>query len=293
MVSVPADLFIGLVTYPSTRFPESSGPEGLAYQLKNALASEGLESTVSIRAEDAFSDEVLRIDRAAIQRSISAELDTEATWRRFLRGGRGSLKLTAEMLVRGRKRRKALLPSPDVAISPDQPGMRMVRRLVNIELAHMSLLRDATASGCSWTLILEDDAGAPDVPALAERLAHFTRMWSTTNQPRFVNISQSFDAQTLGIERLLTHVGQWNPGLQQFAMYSSSLPVTNTVCAILYRAEFLRELVAEMNSIPVDPVIPIDWKLNLALMNLSERGRITAGDSCILIPAPIVQRSMI
>ncbi len=292
-MSVPADLFIGLVTYPGTRFPESSGPEGLAHQLKNALASEGLESTVSIRSEDAFSDEVLRIDRAAIQRSISAELDTEAAWRRFLRGGRGSLKLTAEMLVRGRKRRKALLPAPDVTIYPDQPGVRMVRRLVNIELAHMSLLRDAAASGCSWTLILEDDAGAPDAPALAARIAHFTRVWSTTTQPRYVNISESFDAQTLGIERLLTHAGQWNPGLQQFAMYSSSLPVTNTVCAILYRAEFLRELVAEMDSIPVDPVIPIDWKLNLALMNLSERGRITAGDSWILIPAPIVQRSMI
>ncbi len=292
-MSVPADLFIGLVTYPGTRFPESVGPDGLAAQLQSSLAAEGVKALIGVRADDEYSETVLRIGREAIERSIQAELATEAAWRQFLSDGRGSLRMRAEMFLRLRKRRRALLPNSTAAVSPDQPGARMVRRLVNIELAHMSLLREAAESRCSWALILEDDAGAKDVRSLAERVAHFMHEWDDKSQPKFVNVSESFDAHTLGIEKLLTHVGQWNPGAEPFAIYSSRLPVTNTVCAILYRADFLRELLAEMESIPVDPVIPIDWKLNQALMNLSQRGGVSEGDSWILIPAPIVQRSMI
>lgn len=292
-MSVPADLFIGLVTYPGTRFPESAGPDGLASCIQSALAGRGVEALIGIRDDDEYSEAVLKIDRAAIERSIEAELATEGAWRRFLRGGGGNARLRAEMFLRIRKRRRALLPDLTAQVSPDQPGARMVRRLVNIELAHMSLLREAAESRAAWALIIEDDAGAKDVQALAERIAHFMREWENTSQPKFVNISESFDAQTLGIEKLLTHVGQWNPGAEHFAMYSARLPVTNTVCAILYRAEFLHDLLAEMESIPVDPVIPIDWKLNQALMNLSRRGGVSEGDSWILIPAPIVQRSMI
>lgn len=292
-MSVPADLFIGLITYPGTRFPESAGPDGLAAQLQSALAAEGAKALIGVRADDEYSETVLRIDREAIERSIQAELATEAAWRRFLSGGRGRLRMRAEMFLRLRKRRRALLPNSTASLSPDQPGARMVRRLVNIELAHMSLLREAAESRCSWALILEDDADGKDVRSLAERVAHFMHEWDDKRQPKFVNVSESFDAHTLGIEKLLTHVGQWNPGAEPFAIYSSRLPVTNTVCAILYRADFLRELLAEMESIPVDPVIPIDWKLNQALMNLSQRGGVSEGDSWILIPAPIVQRSMI
>lgn len=291
-MSVPADLFIGLVTYPGTRFPQSVGPGGLAARLQSALGAIGVEALISIRAEDQYSDEILRIDREAIERSIEAELETESYWRRFLQGGHSGLRLRLEMIVRARKRRNALLPAEDSPVSPDHPGARMVRRLINIELAHMSLLREAVESRCAWSLIIEDDAAVEDVPTLADRIAHFMREWSTTTQPRYVNISQSFDAQALGIERLLTHVGQWNPGKEPYGMYSSRLPVTNTVCAILYRAEFLLELLAEMESIPIDPVIPIDWKLNQALMNLAAHGQVGAGDSWILIPAPIVQGSM-
>ena len=73
---------------------------------------------------------------------------------------------------------------------------------------------------------------------------------------------------------------------------SGRLPVTNTVCAILYRTSFLRELLAVWAELPVEPVIPIDWKLNKALMMLHGRGLLPAGSAWNVEPAPIVQMSM-
>jgi hypothetical protein len=73
---------------------------------------------------------------------------------------------------------------------------------------------------------------------------------------------------------------------------AASRPVTNTVCAILYRATFLRDLVAEMESLPMTPVVPIDWKLNIALMNMFESGSLLNGDCWNVTPGPMDQLSM-
>ena len=68
--------------------------------------------------------------------------------------------------------------------------------------------------------------------------------------------------------------------------------MTNTVCAILYRAAFVRDLLAAMDALPMEPVVPIDWKLNLALMRMFDDGRLVAGDCWQVEPGPIDQLSM-
>jgi hypothetical protein len=73
----------------------------------------------------------------------------------------------------------------------------------------------------------------------------------------------------------------------------SLLPVTNTVCAILYRTEFLMQLLDVWEALPMEPVVPIDWKLNRALMTLYQRGSLPPGSTWLVDPAPIIQMSMI
>jgi hypothetical protein len=47
-----------------------------------------------------------------------------------------------------------------------------------------------------------------------------------------------------------------------------------------------------MDALPVDPVLSIDWKLNVAVMNLFEANKIDGLECWWVEPAPITQMSM-
>ena len=165
----------------------------------------------------------------------------------------------------------------------------MLKRLANIELAHLSLLQQALVSEAPWALILEDDALAIDPHETADALARFLAQYTGESQPKYVNVSESFSANTLGIQGLGKQVGVWAEGAP---LESMAKPVTNTVCAILYSRAFMLAVVDEFEAIPLKPVIPIDWKLNVAIMNLFEKGELSSGDCWQVDPAPFVQGSM-
>ena len=112
-------------------------------------------------------------------------------------------------------------------------------------------------------------------------------------QPAYVNISQSFALDELGISDLLTVApdASWAGDAPRHIL-SSARPATNTVCAILYRGSFVRDLLAVTDALPMEPVVPIDWKLNLALMQMFSSGALGAGDCWFVDPAPIDQLSM-
>ena len=75
-------------------------------------------------------------------------------------------------------------------------------------------------------------------------------------------------------------------------MLAASRPISNTVCAILYRADFLGRFLERFEALPIEPVVPIDWKLNIVLMDMYDVGEIVAGDCWIVTPGPVDQRSM-
>ena len=108
----------------------------------------------------------------------------------------------------------------------------------------------------------------------------------------YVNVSESFPLDALGIEHLLTPTDVPWAGTANRGVLSASRPVTNTVCAILYRAQFARDLLAEFAQMPMTPVLPIDWKLNDALMRMNADGRLGPGSCWLVSPAPIDQLSM-
>lgn len=290
MVSVTTDLFVGLVTHPRTRFPQSAQDSGLARSLCRILEGDGWRCEVAVFGDDSWTPELLTIDRAAVERSIAAELEVEAEWRLFQGSRWPRFLLRWFMAARTRHRTRMFLPRGQEA-DEDQPGVRMVRRLANIEIAHLSLLHAGLESGARWVLILEDDATG-DPEEAARVLRSLAERCEGDAQPRYINVSRSFDEKQLGVTRHLTDVGSL-PGVDSDTrILTADRPVTNTVCAVLYRRAFLEDLVPALDAIPMDPVIPIDWKLNSALMSLSRAGRIRAGDCWLLRPAPIVQGSM-
>jgi hypothetical protein len=281
-------VFLGLITHPKTQFPQSAKPTGFIPQLATTLSDMGVDVTIAIHDKDLYNTSIVAPTRTQILASMHAELELEHRWRSIVHPSTSRLALAATMTGR-RWFRWWKYAAPWRANSAHAPGPSMIRRLVNIELAHLALLHQAQASGADWVLIAEDDAQVEDVPAFAQQFVSFTHERSTEEQPAYVNISRSFPLTQLGIAQYLTEVGQWSPGV---ALQSSELPLTNTVCAMLYRGSFIPTLTNALARIPVSPVLPIDWKLNAALLDLVEKQSLGSGDCWFLDPAPIMQGSM-
>lgn len=275
------DLFIGVVSHERSRFADSQGADGLAARLRRALGARGLDVEVQVNTADLHDPAALPIDERTVQASLDAQLRIDREWSAFL--GRRGLDETTRLAARWARRQADRVRPPSVAT---------MRRLLNIELSHLDLLRTAVTVGATWALIVEDDASTDDVDDAAGGLAGLIADMDASEQPAYVNVSQSFTNDQLGITHLLREVGVPWRGATERSVLRSTLPVTNTVCAILYRGAFLPTLVAALDAVPVEPVLPIDWKLNRALMDLHGANALRDGDCWLVEPAPIVQRSM-
>ena len=285
-----ATLFIALVTHQGSRFSDSVSASGLVRALEREITEFGVTTTVLINDQDTYDPATLTLDRREVAASIDAELAAETKWRHYLDPEKSRMSMWGQVQLRRAYRRIKLAPPWQPTQHPTA-GVRTLRRLINIELSHLSLMRQAVEDGAEWVLISEDDAYIEDPKSFANSLALFMRDHDLTSQPMYLNVSRSFDHNALGIDHLLTPSGRWSQH-PDIGIFSAAQPVTNTVCAILYRGTFLRELLKELESIPISPVLPIDWKLNVALMNMHNRRVIGAGDCWSLSPAPVIQRSM-
>ena len=280
-MSTPA-LFIGVVSYVGSRFSISQGEGGLAALLADTLEQRGIPTAVSVSTDDRHDPAVLWVDESVIQGSLSAQQQLEDAWLDYVRAGKApSARARANSGLRWGRRQWRRLRGP---------GPGPVTRLINIELAHAALLSAGLASRAPWILIVEDDAATCDVADCAEGVLGL--MASVPDSVAFVNVSESFPLAELGIDHLLTPSAQPWAGQVPRSVLTAERPVTNTVCAILYRATFAAELLAEFDRMPMTPVVPIDWKLNAALMHMHADGRL-GPDSCLLVsPGPIDQLSM-
>ena len=266
------DLFIGLVTHQRTAHPESSDPIGLKQTLSDVLTDAGLRiqsrtedrnllpATVSISESDLVdSRNMLKLVQRAWSRYRS-----ESTIREQLQRLRGALRTDLE-------------PDSDVA----------AKRLLNIELSHLSLMESALESESRFTLIIEDDAQCVDVIGLSHDLL---ALMGRDETPFMTQLSTSFSPSELGISQLLREpLRTWSNGGIEYAL---DRPVTNTVCAVLYRRDFLEHVVPRWRAMDLMPVIPVDWRLNAILIDMHEGGRLPHGYASIVIPGPIVQRSL-
>ena len=276
-------LFIGVVSHGNSRFAVSQGPGGLARQLETHLSSAGVDVHVQVNTADAYDPGPQPVTDEMVQASLTEQLHLDRRWAVYLGGGRGP-KWWAMHGARWMKRGQQTLRSP---------GPRMVERLLNIELSHFDLLRRGVLTGSDWTLVLEDDAWSADVADCAAGVLALMADRDAAGSPAYVNVSHSFSNEELRITHLLSTVAdtRWGGGVDR-KLLSASRPVTNTVCAILYRTAFAEQLLATMEALPLEPVVPIDWKLNIALMQMYDSGALGDGSCWLVEPAPIDQLSM-
>jgi len=282
-------LFIGLVTHPGSAHPEAQADLGVSRQLQAQLVARGVTVIFSICNENLLTPGMLEISHGEVKKSINAELAAEGKWRLYLNPNTRRLRLRLELLVRKAYRHVKLSPPCVKDGSSRIAGAKMLRRLANIELAHTLLLQQAADADADWALILEDDAQVKNIELTAQALRSFMTQQQGSEQPRYVNVSQSFSHSVLGTKSLGASIGDWAEGQEILSMEK---PVTNTVCAVLYSKNFLHTLVGEFRAIPLSPVLPIDWKLNVAIMNLLAEGKLGAGDCWQVEPAPFIQGSM-
>jgi len=273
-------LFIGVVSHSRSSFTVNQGEEGLAATLVKCLNKLDTSATYSVNVLNDFDDAGVPANGSVFRGGIAEELRLEREWNRFL-GVRWGLRAWIGHLARWLRVQSFLLRKPDT---------KEVRRLINIELSHTKLMKEGLDSGAQWVLILEDDAASPELEDLTQGLVG---IFSHDSQMSFVNLSRSFDLTVLGIDHILhsDRDKKW-AGTAHRQMLHSDRPATNTVCAILYHRDFLVHLIKEFELIPSEPVVPIDWRLNLALMNLWNKGIVGAGDCWFVEPAPIDQLSM-
>lgn len=288
-------LFIGVVSHQGSRFSASQGPHGLGAQLAESLGARGVATTLVVRTEDAHDEAVLPLTTEVVRESLREKFRVERSWQGYLHQGGpegtlARLRRRAALTFWQGQQEATLLEPWRRELVPTSTAVRSVRRLVNIELSHVALLREAVTSGSDWALVLEDDAATSDIDDCSVGLVGL--MSDSGTAPAYVNISQSHTYAELGIEHLLSDSGARWHGPVHRRILRSSRPVTNTVCAILYRTSFAQLLLAEFDALPMTPVVPIDWKLNLALMRMHGGGLLPEGSCWVVDPAPIDQLSM-
>ena len=290
------DLFIGVVSHEGSRFALNQGETGLAFTLQRALSASGVSSEVVVNTRNDWTPELLEITPAVALASGRASLAFEQIWQRYLDEGAPSpFVIRARKFWEFRARRWALgLRSRNKAFVAS--CVTGVKRLANIELSHVNLWQQGVDSGAQWVLILEDDGGCPDIGDLAAGLIGLLGSTDFVGEGglgrRYVNISASFESHQLGVDHLLRSTPLVWAGSADRSIQASSRPITNTVCAILYNTELLTLIVAKFADMLFSPVIPIDFKLNAALMSLFRQGQLGDGDCLQVQPAPIVQMSM-
>ena len=265
-------LFIGLVTHPRTRFPASLGADGLMTQLAGALEPLGISTTTHVEDRDLASGipDLTAEELADSQRYL---LDVQRAWASYC--SHGGAKFRLQQWVGGLRG----------SIEPATASQ--ARRLLNIELAHVELMSASVSAGAEFTLIVEDDADCSDIAALARDL-HL--LLTRPSAPYMSHVSTSFSLKELGTESLVESVEcQWSNGGKELRL---KRPVTNTVCATVYRRDFLVNVHELWRAEPLLPVIPVDWRLNALLMRMHAEGLLPEGYSNLVYPSPIIQRSL-
>lgn len=269
------DLFIALVTHAQSSYLEARSPAGAAAQIARVCDAKGLTAEVVIEDRDLWTESGAGVSSAG-RLSYRQELIEEWRWRGFL--GTRTLPWTAQHALRFGKSLMRLRRG-------NENGNR--QRLLNIEMAHRSLWEQGLQSGAEIILVIEDDASIQDPDDfITGLLGLLVEPWS------YLNLSLSFDRGALGVADLLNASELPWAGSVSRDVLRARRPVTNTVCALAYRRAFLARLVSHWDAMPMEPVLPIDWKMNRALREMVQSGALEPDSTLWVEPGPLVQRSL-
>lgn len=297
MSAQAVSLFIGMVTHARSRFDANGAARGLVDSLAKEAGRLGMNVVAAVSDRDDYDPKRYPLTRWELIRSAVYQARLEHRWRRYVAdaAAAGAVDRGLDLVLWGgmtvKRTADSLAPRP-WGPTEGLAGTKSAVRLINIDLSHLRLMDEAAASGCEWVLILEDDAGTADAESAVRDVASVMAALADTHTG-FVTMSESIGHDALGVGGILTPA----PDLDNGAMFGRELwrasrPVTNTVCANLYRPWLLAMVRAEIGRQGLLPVAPIDWRLNAALMVLYEKG-VVDSETCLWArPGVFTQRSM-
>lgn len=277
-----AEIFLGVVSHSRSRFTANTSAGGFLHELAEDWRTRGCLAEFVVERRNLFSENPVPLSKSDVQASLSAQLRIDREWARYLAEDPG-----------GQPRgfpRNALLSAGRLWRRVKAPPVTSLERLLNIERSHISLLEQGIHSGAPWIVIVEDDGVADNLEDCATGIPHLVS--GAPSEVAYINLSESFGVKELNVGYLLNNSNAVWEGSVTRRVLSAERPVTNTVCAIAYRRDFVQTLLAEFEAQDSFPVLPIDWKLNLTLMSLHERGLLGAGNCWWVTPGPIRQMSM-
>ena len=164
-------------------------------------------------------------------------------------------------------------------------------RQSNISASHLNSMKQSLESGESFVLILEDDFLFTDMEAIIKMLKFATSVEVSKSKLQLINLSKSFSYQELGFQNFVeSSIKAVN--YPNYMIDILKYPVTNTVCATLYKSDFLKKLVCELETLKMVSLIPIDHKVNIALNKLIKKGLIDKKSYGSSNPSLFIQGSL-
>lgn len=242
------DLVVGLVTHPRSRF-RASGEKTIQEVVEEARRA-GLTCEAIISDRNDADDARYPIDRAVIAASARSQARVEERWRRYMGRPWGGAFLDHALTIAMTARRSLAAPKD-------------LTRLLNIDLSHLHIWRAALERGARAALVLEDDALLTTTHVGALLADVITRV---TDADVMVNCSASIDPRALGVDAVLRDAPVTSV-CEGHLLRMPARSITNTLCANVYSATFLRGLVTHLDRQGLIPVAPIDWRVNAYLMD--------------------------
>ncbi len=157
----------------------------------------------------------------------------------------------------------------------------------NISESHISQFLDSIRSNFEFSLILEDDFRLNQDYSLELAINSLLEFMKINSNVSVISVSESFSFSKLGISNVVSNI-QFN----NLNLYEATFPVTNTVSAMLYEREFLRQMLPYLFEYRKYRIIPIDHKINMALHQIYKKKNSESGFFYFMQPGLFIQDSI-
>ena len=173
----------------------------------------------------------------------------------------------------------------------NQKFIKYALRQANISNNHISILSDFNKQNIEWIIVLEDDIMMSNSIEIKESIKEIINSVQEIIDTKIVNLSKSFSDYDLGIENIkIKKIDINEERTRTINLYTH--PISNTVCATLYKADILTKIVQELKSMEKYFFIPIDHKLNIAMYEMLKNKEVKKTLYASIEPGVFIQGSL-
>ncbi len=163
----------------------------------------------------------------------------------------------------------------------------IMSRQHNISESHIAQFIDSVKSNFEFSLILEDDFKINQDYSLELTINSLLEFMKINSNVSIISVSESFSFSELGISNIVRNIQSNNLNL-----YEATLPVTNTISAMLYKTQFLKQILPYLLEYRKYRIIPIDHKINMALHQIYKKKNSESDFFYFMQPGLFIQDSI-